>query len=78
VALSVGGLAGVLAFSGAMRVGLGIMQANNGLLDYFYLGLLSGYCAVTFVILWNDPFADEPPLPPKPTARSGRIDGSSR
>ena len=61
VALAVGGVAGVLATAGAVLVGLGVMQASHGFLDYCFLGLFAAYSVVVFVVLWNDPFAEETP-----------------
>ena len=59
VALAVGGVAGLLAVAGTVLVGLGVMQASHGFLDYVFLGLFAGYCGAVYVILWNDPFAEE-------------------
>ena len=59
VALAVGGLAGVLAVAGAALVGLGVMRASNGFLDYFLLGIFAAYCGAVFAVLWRDPLADE-------------------
>jgi hypothetical protein len=61
VGLAAGGLAGAFAVAGAALVGVGVMQASHGFLDYFLLGLLAGYCGVVFVVLWNEPFTGETP-----------------
>jgi hypothetical protein len=61
VALAVGGLAGVLAIAGAVLVGIGVMQASRGLLDYFLLGLFAGYFGAVFVVLWSEPPAEGMP-----------------